>query len=409
MNLHGRRRLALLAGCAALAAGMMAAGSPAAAAPATHLAFPVINQNAAVSWGDHALGDESIYRRDLFGPVAGLGGGVVQVAAGDAHGLAVLSGGTVVAWGWNTYGQLGDGTLVDRSAPVPVAGLTGVRQVAAGGGHSLALRSDGTVWAWGENLNGEVGNGTVTLSQTVPVEVNGLTGITKIAAGYGFSLALRSDGTVWAWGVNNSGQLGSGSTADSPVPVRVFGLSQVTSISAGWDASLAVRTTGIIAATSLWAWGANNHGQLGDGTTDAHYIPEQVTGFTVPDIAGICAGGQFAVVLGTDGEVWGWGYDWLSELGNAPTNAPVTRPLRILGIGSLVTQVSAGGEHVLALRSDGTVLAWGDDSFGELGNGTRTVIGGLPPVQVAGLSGVSQVAAGDEFSLAVHVPPVVAA
>jgi alpha-tubulin suppressor-like RCC1 family protein len=137
---------------------------------------------------------------------------VVQVATGwgtrVGHGLAVRSDGTAWTWGFNREDELGDGTTTDRLAPVQVTGLTGVTQAAGGCTHSLALRSDGTMWAWGANGAGQLGRGTISADEVTPAPVSGLAGVTKIAAGCGFSLALRSDGSVWAWGGNTVGQLG---------------------------------------------------------------------------------------------------------------------------------------------------------------------------------------------------------
>ena len=316
---------------------------------------------------------------------------MAQVAAGGLHSLMLRSDGTVWAWGNNFFGQLGNGTVTSSSAPVQVSGLTGVVQVAAAAYHSLALRSDGTVWAWG--------SGGLSSSLT-PVQVPGLTGVTMISARGMFSLALRSDGTVWAWGVNQSGQLGNGTTTDSAVPVQVTGLSQVTSISAGFDSSLATRTRGVTTIRSVWTWGGNGSGQLGDGTLTNHLIPEQVTGIGTPSIAGIAAGYHFAVVLGADDAVWGWGADNTGQLDNAATPSPVTRPMRMTGTATGITQLSAGFDHVLALKSNGTVLAWGDNSAGELGDGSTTAVTGA--IQVPGLASVSQVSAGGGFSLAIR-------
>jgi hypothetical protein len=383
--LQRSRRLARLAGCAALTlglAGTAVTGSPPAQAQVT---WPTVDRHVAMYWGAN---------RTTPVQVMGLTA-VRQVSAGGLHSLALRSDGTVWAWGNNLWGQLGNGTSSwGVGTPVQVMGLTGVIQVAAGGVHSLALRSDGTVWAWGDGGTGV---------QLTPVQVTGLTGVTKISAGEMFSLALRSDGTVWAWGHNGSGQLGNGTTADSPVPVQVAGLSQVTSISAGFDASLATRTRGVTALTSVVTWGGNAYGQLGDGTLTDHLTPEQVTGINTPYIAGISAGHHFAVVLGTDGSAWGWGADESGQLDNAPTGNPVNRPAQMTWTGSGITQLSAGYDHVLALESNGTVLAWGDNSAGELGDGgTASAIG---PVQVAGLTNASQVSAGGQFSLAIHVEP----
>jgi alpha-tubulin suppressor-like RCC1 family protein len=383
--LQRSRRLARLAGCAALTlglAGTAVTGSPPAQARVT---WPTVDRHVAMYWGAN---------RSTPAQVMGLTA-VRQVSAGGLHSLALRSDGTVWAWGNNLWGQLGNGSSSwGVATPVQVTGLTGVIQVAAGGVHSLALRSDGTVWAWGDGGTGV---------QLTPVQVTGLTGVTKISAGEMFSLALRSDGTVWAWGHNGSGQLGNGTRYDSPVPVQVAGLSQVTGISAGFDASLATRTRGVTALTSVVTWGGNAYGQLGDGTFTDHLTPEQVTGINTPYIAGISAGHHFAVVLGTDGSAWGWGADESGQLDNAPASNPVNRPAQMTWTGSGITQLSAGYDHVLALESNGTVLAWGDNSAGELGDGgTASAVG---PVQVAGLTNASQVSAGGQFSLAIHVEP----
>jgi alpha-tubulin suppressor-like RCC1 family protein len=382
-----RWRLARLASCAALAlglAGTAVAGSPPAQARVTSLTS---NRQVAMFWGANRI--TPFQETGLTE--------VIQVSAGGLHSLALRSDGTVWAWGNNFFGQLGNGysCVCSIGTPAQVAGLTGVIQVAAGAIHSLALRSDGTVWAWGDDGTGS--------DRSTPAQVTGLTGVTKISAGDRFSLALRSDGTVWAWGANQAGQLGNGTTANSPVPVQVTGLSQVTGISAGVDASLATRTTGITALTSVWTWGGNASGQLGDGTFTSHLAPERVTGINTPYIAGISAGHNFAVVLGTDGSAWGWGADESGELDNTPTSNPVSRPVQMTGAGSGITQLSAGFDHVLALKSNGTVRAWGGNSEGQLGNGSTTSTTG--PVQVSGLTGVSQVSAGGLFSLAVRVLP----
>jgi alpha-tubulin suppressor-like RCC1 family protein len=399
------RRLARLAGCAALTLGLAgaAAGTAPAALARARGILPTVNRHAVLSWGGNFngdLGNGMTADSSAPGPVSGFGTGVVQVAAGFEHSLAVRSDGTVWAWGSNYYGELGDGTTTASSKPVQVTGLTGVIAVAAGTWESLALRSDGTVWAWGRNQYGQLGNGTTTDSST-PVRVTGLTGVTKIASTYGFSMALRSDGTVWVWG--DGGRFGTGRTTSSPVPVKVAGLSQVTGIAANQDSAYAIRTSSITDLTSVWAWGRNTYGDLGDGSTAMRLAPEQVTGINAPRIACITASQFFVVVLGTDGSVWGWGQDGVGELGNTPTTQ-VLRPQEVIlppGLG--ITQLSAGDHHVLALKSDGTALAWGDNTNGELGDGTTASVTG--PVQVTGLTGATQVAAGGAFSLAVYLPP----
>ncbi len=395
-------RLTGLAGAAAVVLGLLAGGSPAARAQGQ--LGPVFNPSGAVSWGFNAvgnLGDGTTVARYLPGPVSGLTSGVVQVAAGGEHALAITSGGTAWAWGANADGQLGDGTLTEHDTPEQVAGLSGVRQVAAGWDQSLAVRSDGTVWAWGGNDHGQVGSGAAGTNQLTPVQVPGLTGITKVAAGWKYSLALRSDGTVWAWGLGNLGQLGNGATLDSATPVEVR-LTDVTSIAAGWDAAYAVRSNS--AGATAWSWGGNSCGGLGDGTTTTVPFPQPVTGITTPNIVQVAAGQQFAVAVGTDGQVWGWGADDLGQLaGKTPASTCTLRAVPIIAGGSGITQLSAGQGHVLALTG-GTILAWGLNTYGELGTGTTAPVVG--PVHVAGLSGVTQVAAGkDPYSLAVYSQP----
>jgi len=410
--LHRSRRLTWLAGCAALASGLAAtavAAAPAADAQARDTG-PGINRNAVVSWGSNnigELGDGSFTSRSLYGAVSGLGSGFVRIAAGSSFGLALRSDGTVWAWGSGGAGQLGDGTTTSyRTTPAQVTGLSGVVAVAAGTDHSLALRSDGTVWAWGGDRYGQLGDGANSSAQPTPVQVTGLTGVTKIAAGGLFSLALRSDGTVWAWGYNAVGELGNGTTADSNVPVQVTGLARITAIAAAeGDSAMAIRTYPKTGVTSVWTWGSNDAGQLGDGTLSSHLVPEQVTGIGARGIVGIAVGDGFELALGADGSVWAWGADSFGQLGIGPQLTRFTRPVQAIAAGSGIIQLAAGVNHALAVRSNGTELAWGKNSYGELGLGNTDPAGG--PVQVSGLGGASQVTAGWEFTLALYVPPLV--
>lgn len=232
--------------------------------------------------------------------------------------------GTVWAWGSNTYGQLGDNSTENRLLPVQVHGemdrgfLTGVTSVVCGPEHTLALLSDGTVWAWGRNNYGQLGNGTSGeefLSST-PVNVLNLTNVIAIAANNNqwdsFSLALKDDGTVWAWGRNRYGQLGngiSGEDAFSSTPVQVTGLANIVAVAAGGTHALALKNDG-----TVWAWGSNNHGQVGDGTNqNIRTTPVQVKGLDgvgyLTDVLAIAAGYRFSMALKNDGTVWFWGYN----------------------------------------------------------------------------------------------------
>jgi len=205
---------------------------------------------------------------------------VVAVAAGASLSVALKSDGTVWSWGRNDMGQLGDGTTTTRLAPVQVSGLSGVSRIAAGTIHGLALKSDGTVWAWGYNAYGQLGDGTTT-DRSVPVQASGLSGaVVSLAAGSEHSVALKSDGSVWAWGVNSNGQIGDGTSTTRSAPIRVSGLTNITSIAAGVENNLAIDRNG-----TIWAWGHNWFGQIGDGNTMIVSVPTETIGLGVPDLA----------------------------------------------------------------------------------------------------------------------------
>ncbi|REE94927.1 S8 family serine peptidase [Thermomonospora umbrina] len=315
------------------------------------------------------------------------------IAAGDAHALAVRPDGTVRAWGRNYDGQLGTGTTTSSTTPVPVSGLTGVARtagsVSGGVGHSLALKTDGTVWAWGDNANGQLGDGTTT-DRLTPVQVSGLNGVVAVSAGGFFSLALKSDGTVWAWGSNGAGQLGTGSvTAPSTTPVQVGGgLTGVAAVSGGEHHSLAVRTDG-----TVWAWGSNTKGALGDGTTTLRAGPVQVTGLTGVSTwqGAVAAGRDHSVAVKTDGTVRAWGDNFSGKLGDGTTTDRHT-PVTVTGLSQALT-VSAGDFHTYAVRGNRTTAAWGYNGFGQIGNG-QTGGSVTTPVTVHQLTGATGVAGG---------------
>lgn len=280
-------------------------------------------------------------------PMVGAGGtgtlsGVAAFAAGIAsHELVLKIDGSVWAWGINESGQLGTGDTSLNFFPVQVVGPGGigllgdVSAVARGGNHSLAVKSDGTVWAWGGNANGELGNNSL-IDSSVPVQVVGaggtgvLSGVTAVAGGSDFSLALKGDGTVWAWGANGDGRLGNNGTAPSPFPVQVVGaggagvLTGVTAIAAGSSHALALKNDG-----TVWAWGTNGDGRLGNNSTAPSPHPVQVVGAggagVLSGITAISGGDHHSLALKSDGSVWAWGYNgrpFMSggELGSPPSD-----------------------------------------------------------------------------------------
>src|SRR3990170_490517 len=235
-------------------------------------------------------------------------------AAGNASSIEtqtyVIAGGDVLAWGDNQYGQLGDGTNIDSPVPVQVSGLANVVAVDGGVSHSIALKNDGTVWTWGLNNFGQLGDGTQS-GRTVPVQVSGLTGIVGIAGGRHHSIALKNDGTVWTWGRNKEGQLGNGAFSDYNLfPVSVRGLTNIVAVAVGDFHSLSVSNDG-----TVWAWGKNNNGELGDGTIIDRTTPVPVSGLLNVE-ATISGASLHTLDLKGDGTVWAWGGNNAGQLGD---------------------------------------------------------------------------------------------
>lgn len=329
-----------------------------------------------------------------------------DISAGYAHSLALKSDGTVWTWGWNHYGQLGTGGAIpgsDSNVPAKIVGLTGMTAVAAGGYHSLALKNDGTVKAWGHNNYGQLGNG-VTLpgsDSSSPVTVSSLTNVKAIAAGGYHSLALKNDGTVWAWGFGLDGELGNGlhTTSSTPVKVSFPAGTVITAIAAGLYHSLAIKNDG-----TVWAWGRNVNGQLGDGSTAQRNSPVQVHVITgIVAIAGggsddtqTYVGGSHSLALKSDGSVWAWGYNANGQLGDG-TFQDSDVPVEVL---TGAKGIAAGGWHSMAISSsNGTVAAWGLNNWGQLGNGTLSTYG--VPAMVSNITGMTHIAAGGYHSLAI--------
>ncbi len=320
---------------------------------------------------------------------------VVALSAGIIHTVALCSDGTVAAWGDNYYGQLGDGTSSYRLSPVLVdqsgvlIGKT-VMAVSAGGEHTVALCSDGNVAAWGSNYSGELGDGTTT-DRSSPVMVN-QSGVlvdktvVAVSAGWSHTMALCSDGTVAAWGNNGNGQLGDGTTIDrsSPVIMNQSGVlvdKTVVAVTAGRAHTKALCSDGTVAA-----WGDNSSGQLGEGTTSYRLSPVLVdqSGVLIDKtVVAVSAGRDHTVALCSDGTVAVWGDNSWGQLGDGTTtdrSSPVMVNQSGVLAGKTVVAVSAGGDNTMALCSDGTVAAWGINESGQLGDGTTT--SHSSPVQV---------------------------
>ncbi|WP_309889945.1 RCC1 repeat-containing protein [Archangium sp.] len=327
--------------------------------------------------------------RSTPAPVPGLTH-VVDIDTGSGHSLALKSDGTVWAWGYNAYGQLGDGTTTPRYVPVQVPGLTGVVAIAAGELHSLALKSDGTVLAWGRNGNGQLGDGTITSSRLSPAPVPGLTDVRTLGAGYNHSLAVLGNGTVWSWGLQAND---SGLTVNQPTPTQLVAPPGVRDLSGGQTFSLTMTEEG-----AFWSWGLNPNGQLGDNTLSARLQPVRVLFPSPITSLSFGPGPSHALALMANGDVWTWGLNATGQAGIGSEQNQVATPTIVPSLAG-VSAVAAGSGFSLALKGDGTVWAWGVNSSGQLGNGvlfgTSTT-----PAQVPNLSGVTAIAAGHTHVLA---------
>ncbi len=306
---------------------------------------------------------------------------VAALAPGTTHTLALMSDGTVQAWGQNDGSQLGSNTSPARFSltPLPVANISGVQTLAAGPVHSVALKPDGTVWAWGADWYGAAGHQTIT-----PEQIAGFNDAADIAAGGSHTLVRRNDGTIWAWGANTYGQIGDGSTFDRTAPVRVGSLTGMTAFAAGPTHNLAVKNDG-----TVWAWGANLLGQIGDGTFVNRSTPVRLT--TLTNMTAVAAGINYSVALRNDGTVWAWGSNQYGLRGDGTTNGSQT-PVQVSGVSNVVA-IAARKYDIYALRNDGTVWAWGNSPG-------MSSFASTTPVQIAGLSGINQLLSGGEFLIA---------
>jgi uncharacterized delta-60 repeat protein len=308
--------------------------------------------------------------------------GVVSVASGYYHSLAVKTDGTVWTWGWNAFGQLGDGTVVNRFSPVQVPGLAGIAAVAAGAYHSFAIGRDGSVRAWGLNSVGQLGDGT-TIDRHAPVRLLGVPSIAEMAGGAVHTVALASDGQVLAWGWNAFGQLGDGTTVDRSSPVTVPGLSSVHDVAAGAFHSMAVTRPGPVRA-----WGLNHLGQLGDGTTVDRHSPTVVPG-TI-GAAEIAAGAFHGLAVSGTGEALAWGWNVVGQLGDG-TNVDRLQPVRV-ALRAGVRDVAAGAYHSVAVMESGSIATWGWNVSNQLNHGDAPAM--TRPGEQGGFGGVRMAAAG---------------
>jgi alpha-tubulin suppressor-like RCC1 family protein len=310
-----------------------------------------------------------------------------------------------LGWGGGSEGGLGDGTFNQHLTPTPYAGPNVLFKQVAVDDHTLALAEDGTVWAWGSNTWGEIGIGPLTPDpQFTPVQVPRLSHVQQVVVGAIFSMALTDDGQVFAWGNDLAiGVHGDPRDARIDFPVKVDGLSDIVQLAAFSTHALALKADG-----TVYAWGDNPNGVLGTGDTDRRPHPTKVD--RLPPIANIGTGLHHSLATARDGTLYTWGENNHGQLGLGP-NGPdeSTRPLPVVGLptGLTVGQVAGGFSHSVALMSNGHVYAWGDNTSGQLGDETQ--VQRLTPVQVHGVEHVAEISAGAVTNLALVVNGTVSA
>ena len=273
----------------------------------------------------------------------------------------------IFAFGIGNNGQLGQNNLTQYSSPVQIPGITW-SSISGGTNFSLATKTDGTLWSWGFNNDGQLGQNNAILCSS-PIQIPGITW-SSVSSGFSHSLATKTDGTLWAWGNNVRGELGQDDTTQYSSPRQIPGTTW-SSIAAGLEHSLATKTDG-----TLWAWGNNLDGELGVNNIIRYSSPIQIPGVTWSSVA---AGELHSLATQTDGTLWAWGYNFYGQLGQSnrvSRSSPVQIP------GNTWSSISSGSYHSLSTQTDGTLWAWGDGSFGKLGQGDTSYYSS--PVQIPG-------------------------
>ena len=333
----------------------------------------------------------------------GTGSDWTTVVAGGRHTLALKNDGTLWAWGVNAWGNLGDGTIIAKSSPIQVGADSDWSGIAAGGSsYSIALKSDGTLWAWGINNESQLGTSTsetcinepYTLScSTTPIQVGTDTNWLAIAASGHHTVALKKDGTIWAWGINSYGQLGdgtSGNISNKTSPIQVGTDTNWLAIAVGGNHTVALKKDG-----TMWAWGRNNYGQLGDGTSgNIKTSPIQIG--TETNWSDIATGEYHTVALKKDETMWAWGRNNFGQLGDSSTNDR-SSPVQV-GIETDWKAITAAETHTIAIKNDGTMWSWGIKLHSGLEG--SSIIGEDSPIQVHIDTDWSAISAGSAHNIA---------
>ena len=354
-----------------------------------------------MTWGSNTsgqLGDNTTTHRST--PVTTFAGGTnwKQVSGGNSFTAAIKTDGTLWTWGNNSNGQLGDNTTTQRNTPVTTfAGGINWKQVACGGSHTAAIKTDGTLWTWGNNAYGRLGDNTTTHRSTPVTTFAGGTNWKQVSGGSSFTAAIKTDGTLWTWGRNYAGQLGTNTTTHRSTPGTTFaGGTNWKQVSCGYHHTAAIKTDG-----TLWTWGYNIFGQVGN---NVEFGPDVITPVTT--FAGgtnwkqVACGDYHNAAIKTNGTLWTWGLNSNGQIGDN-TSTQRNTPVTTFAGGTNWKHVSdGGGEYTAAIKTDGTLWTWGYNNNGLLGDNT-TIRRSTPITTFAGGTNWKQVSRGQFRTAAV--------
>jgi alpha-tubulin suppressor-like RCC1 family protein len=326
-----------------------------------------------MTWGKNAygeLGDNTIVTKSSPVQTIAYGANWKQISAGGQHTAAIKTDGTLWTWGNNYYGQLGDNTSYNSSKSSPVQTIargTNWKQVSCGYGHAAAIKTDGTLWTWGQNYYGGLGDNTIIMKSSPVQTIAGGTNWKQVSCGPfdAHTAAIKTDGTLWCWGYNAYGKLGDNTTTNrsSPIQTIAFGTNW-KQVSCGSGHTAAIKTDG-----TLWTWGAG--GSLGDNTILSRSSPVQTITFATNWKQVSCGFSNYTAAIKTDGTLWTWGSNYAGRLGDNTTDGR-SSPVQTITRGTNWKQVAASNSITAAIKTDGTLWCWGRNNLGQLGGNTTT-------------------------------------
>ena len=326
-----------------------------------------------MTWGTNqygGLGDNTATSKSSPVQTIAWGANWKQVSGSLFHISAIKTDGTLWSWGYGGYGNLGDNTIVGKSSPIQtIAFGTNWKQVYSGRQNTAAIKTDGTLWVWGQNSQGQLGDNTATVHKSSPVQTVAFgTNWKQVSCGFSYTACIKTDGTLWSFGRNDYGQLGDNTITNrsSPVQTVAFG-SNWKQVACGYYASAAIKTDG-----TLWTWGYNYNGSIGDNTATAHKSsPVQTIAFGT-NWKQVSVGRSITACTKTDGTLWLWGDQFsYGQLGDNTTTKK-SSPVQTIAGGTNWKQVSCGLYNTFAIKTDGTLWCWGSNDGGQLGDNTTT-------------------------------------